>query len=262
MNRILFAVFSMAVFVSCAGYSYQISGTADGANLGDNQQLFLRTIEGDKAIDSCEVVHGKFHFTGSRDSVAMAIMFINNNSGGVPVILEEGDISVKIGPRIPTLQGTYYNEQLSVFLKSHDSLEYQFEQLQGKMEELPHLHSQAIMDGLDMVQVERDLMQKSRDIEMEAMKVTQKMDSLVTGFIVNNADNVLGPGIFYLATRNYPYQVMMPWIVEVMSKTGDTFKSHPYVKHYLSEADMNQRRELGLDTAPVNGMNNNPAPVQ
>lgn len=252
----------MVVIASCAGYSYQITGTADGSNLGDKQQLYMRIIEGDKAIDSCEVVHGKFHFSGSRDSVVMAILFINNNNGGVPVILEEGDISVKIGQRIPTLKGSYYNEQLSLFLKSHDSLQYQFEQLQGKMEELPHLHAQAIMDGLDMVQVERDLMQKSKDIEREALAVTQKMDSLITDAVVANADNVLGPGIFYLATRNYPYQVMMPWIVEVMSKTGESFKSHPYVKRYMSEADLNQRRELGLDTAPVNGMNTNPAPVQ
>ena len=262
MNRILFAFLSIAVFVSCAGYSYQISGTADGTALGDKQQLYLRTIEGDKAIDSCEVVHGKFHFSGSRDTVAMAILFINNNNGGVPVILEEGDISVKIGQRIPTLTGTYYNEQLSVFLKSHDSLQYQYEQLQGKLAELPHLHSQAIMDGLDMAQVERELMQKGRNIEMEEMVLNQQVDSLVTSFIVENADNVLGPGIFYLATRNYPYQVMLPWIVEVMSKTGDTFKSHPYVKNYMSQADLNQRRELGLEPAPVGGINGNAAPVR
>ena len=118
------------------------------------------------------------------------------------------------------------------------------------------------MDGLDMAQVERDLMLKNRDIQMEEAALNQQMDSMITSFIVDNADNVLGPGIFYLATRNYPYQVMLPWIVEVMSKTGDSFKSHPYVKNYMSQADLNQRRELGLDPAPANGMNGNAAPVQ
>ena len=249
MNRIVFALFTLAALTACSGYTYQIVGTADGTALDDKQMLYLRTIEKDQAIDSCEVVHGKFHFSGSRDSVAMALMYIDGSTAGVPVVLEEGEITVKIGQRVPTLQGSYYNDQLNLFLKSHDSLQYQMEQLQVRMADLPHKHSQAIMDGLDMSVVEPQLAQESRQIEMEAVLLNDKMDSLMTDVIVANADNVLGSGIFYLATRNYPYQTMLPWIVEVMSKTGDTFKNNRYVRNYVNQANLNQRRELGLEPA-------------
>ncbi len=249
MNRILYAAITLAVLASCSGYSYQILGTANGSALDEKQKLYLRTIDKDKAIDSCEVVHGKFHFSGARDSVAMALMYINGSTAGVPVVLEEGDITVTIGQRAPSLKGSYYNDQLNIFLKSHDSLQYQMEQLQARMAELPHKHSQAIMDGLDMSVVEPELLQESRQIEREAMVLNAKMDSLLTSAIVANADNVLGAGIFYLATRNYPYQTMLPWIVEVMSKTGDQFKDNRYVREYVNQANLNQRRELGLEPA-------------
>ena len=249
MNRILYAAITLAVLASCSGYSYQILGTANGSALDEKQKLYLRTIDKDKAIDSCVVVHGKFHFSGARDSVAMALMYINGSTAGVPVVLEEGDITVTIGQRAPSLKGSYYNDQLNIFLKSHDSLQYQMEQLQARMAELPHKHSQAIMDGLDMSVVEPELLQESRLIEREAMVLNAKMDSLLTSAIVANDDNVLGAGIFYLATRNYPYQTMLPWIVEVMSKTGDQFKDNRYVREYVNQANLNQRRELGLEPA-------------
>ena len=236
MHRIVYAIVVITAFASCAGYSYHIAGTADGSALGDKQQLYLRTIEGEKAIDSCEVIHGKFHFSGARDSVAMALMYVSGSTAGVPVVLEEGDITVKIGQRAPSIQGTPYNNLLNNFLKSHDSLQYQMEQLRGRLAELPHKHSQAIMDGLDMNVVEQEIVQEGRQIDMEAMVLNAKMDSLMTSAIVDNADNVLGPGIFYLATRNYPYQAMLPWIVEVMSKTGEKFKNDRYVHNYIEQA--------------------------
>lgn len=61
-----------------------------------------------------------------------------------------------------------------------------FDQLQNESMELVHLHDQAIMNGKDMDAVNRQLSAKDAQI-------TQKMDKLVTTFIVENFDNVLGP---------------------------------------------------------------------
>ena len=66
MNKILYALLTLAAFTSCAN-SYNIQGSSNVSML-DGRMLYLKVYkDGDlKNVDSCEVVHGQFHFQGWR----------------------------------------------------------------------------------------------------------------------------------------------------------------------------------------------------
>ena len=90
MNKILYAFLTVMAFASCAN-SYNIQGTSNVSTL-DGRMLYLKIVKNNelKSIDSCEVVHGQFHFNGTLDSVRMANIYMDNESV-MPVVIESGD---------------------------------------------------------------------------------------------------------------------------------------------------------------------------
>jgi hypothetical protein len=95
------------------------------------------------------------------------------------------------------------------------------------------------LDGIDEVTINQQL-------NLEAADIARREDSLVTNFIVENFDNVLGPGIFMMITSSYRYPVLTPQIEDIMSKATDKFKNDPYVKDYYEVARENQARQTGM----------------
>ena len=121
--------------------------------------------------------------------------------------------------------------------------------------ELVHKHDQAIMNGSDMNVVTQKLNQ-------EAAGLADQEDKLVTSFVTENFDNVLGPGVFFMVTMRNQYPMLSPWIEDIMSKATENFKNDPYVKDYYSKAQeneqiMNGTRDAG-QMAPVDVPQVNP----
>ena len=199
--------------------------------------LYLKVMKNNrfKNVDSCEVVNGQFHFSGNADSVRMANIFMDDESV-MPLVLERGDITVRIDNTEMNVSGTPLNELLFKFLN-------QYNQLKGRQSELVHRHDQAIMDGKDMVAV-------TSELNAEAMKISQEEDSLVTSFVTENFDNVLGPGVFFMVTNTTMYPQLTPWIEDIMSKATDHFKNDPYVKDYYEKAQENQAIMNGMKEMP------------
>ncbi len=235
MNRVIFALFTLLVLASCAG-SYNIQGTSNVSNL-DGQMLYLKVLQNQDLanLDSCDVIHGRFTFTGTVDSVKMASIYINNESV-LPLVLENGDITIQITQTQQMVSGTPLNDKLFTFIRSYD-------QLQNQQVELIHKHDRAIMDGSDMELV-------GRQLNEEYVQINEKLDKLITSFIVENFDNVLGPGVFMMVTNSYPYPMFSPWIDDVMSKATPTFKNNSYVKWYVETAEHVQNIQNGLETLP------------
>ena len=231
MRKILCAFLTVMAFASCAN-SYNIQGTSNVSTL-DGRMLYLKIVKNNelKSIDSCEVVHGQFHFNGTLDSVRMANIYMDNESV-MPVVIESGDINIKIDNTQQVISGTPLNDKLFKFMKKYD-------QLQNQNADLVHKHDQAIMDGRDMATVNQQL-------AAEAASIDQKLDDLVTGFITENFDNVLGPGIFMMMTSSFQYPELTPWIEDIMSKATDNFKNDPYVKEYMEAAQKIQNMQNGL----------------
>ena len=242
MNRIIYAFITILALTSCAE-SYNIQGSSSVSSL-DGSKLYLKAFKDKelKNIDSCDVVHGKFRFAGLLDTVRMANLFMDDESI-MPIVVEKGEIEIRIDNASQKVTGSPLNDKLYEFITLHT-------QLNNEMNELSHKQSQMLLDGIDEEVIDRQL-------TMEAATIAQKEDSLVTNFIVENFDNVLGPGVFMIMTSSYPYPVLTPQIEDIMSKATKKFKDDPYVKEYYQTANEIQVRENGLvddsalQTAPV-----------
>ena len=231
MNKILYASLMVALLTSCAS-SYNVTGSSSLSAL-DGSKLYLKALKSGEVrnIDSCDVVHGEFHFAGLLDTVRVADLFMDDEVL-LPVVLEEGDIQVKIGPAGPSVGGTPLNDSLYKFLDRHN-------QLISQMNELGHKQNQMILEGIDEDSI-------AEQLNVEAAQIAQEEDDLVTKFIEENFDNVLGPGVFQMITSQYRFPILTPQIEYIMSKATNTFKNDPYVKEYYSAAQENEERMNGL----------------
>ena len=232
MHKILLAFASMALMASCAN-SYNVQGSSSISSL-DGSKLYLKAVKNNelKSIDSCDIVHGQFHFSGILDTVRMANLFMDDQSI-MPVVLEEGEIVIKLDNAAQSVGGTPLNDKLYKFIDKH-------KQLDNRMSELSHRPSQMMLEGVDELTINEHL-------NAEAEKIAAEEDKLVTTFIVENFDNVLGPGVFMMITSGFNVPVLTPQIEDIMSKATDKFKNDPYVKEYYQVASENMAKMQGLD---------------
>ncbi len=236
MNKFLYTLFLLGVLTSC-GKSYSVQGSSNVATL-DGRMLYLKVLKNNelKKVDSCEVIHGQFRFAGNIDSTKMATIFMDDESI-MPIVLEDGEIVIKLDNTQQSVSGTPLNDKLFEFIDKYN-------QLQGMVSELGHKQSQAIMDGEDEAVTNARLAQ-------EANVIAMREDSLVTNFITDNFDNVLGPGVFMMVTAGYRFPELTPWIEDIMSKATEYFKNDPYVKDYYQKAQENQAIMNGMATPDV-----------
>lgn len=236
MRKFYYAILTLLALTSCAN-QYTIQGTSSitvvNDKVFDGSKLYLKAMNGDDfvTIDSCEVIHGKFRFSGTLDSVRMASLFIDDR-GFMPVVVEEGDINVRIDDTQRTVSGTPLNDVLYDFLKKH-------KQLGSQMAELDHRYPQMLLDGIDEATIHKQLM-------AEAAKISQQEDSLVTDFVINNFDNVVGRFLFVQMTSS------VPQVEHIMSKAPDAFKNDPVVSEfYKTVSDTRQTQQLLEHTTPA-----------
>lgn len=250
MNKYLSLITVLSVLTSMTSCvkSYNIDGSSDISGL-DSRMMYLKTVKNMelKDLDSTEVVHGKFGFTGTTDSVRMAYLVVSE-AYTLPLVLEGGDINVRINKARTEWGGTPLNDKLYRFMKSLDSLNMQLQNLE-------HEYNIAFMDGEDMNVVIPRLSKANQLINMS-------IDTLVTQSITDNFDNILGPGLFMIVTQSQQYPQMSPWVVEIMSKATEEFKNDPYVKQYLDNANHIQNVQNGLEAPPATAQQANaPAPA-
>lgn len=246
MNKILYALAVVAALASCAN-SYNVQGSSSVSSL-DGSKLYLKAIKDNelKNIDSCDVVHGQFQFSGVLDTVRMVNLFLDDQSI-MPVVLEGGEITISIDNATQNVSGTPLNDKLYKFLNKHN-------QLDNRMSELSHKQSQMLLEGIAESVIDEEL-------SAEAERIAKEEDDLVTNFIVENFDNVLGPGVFMMITSRYQYPLLTPQIDHIMSKATEKFKNNPYVKDYYQTATENEARMQGLDPAGPAGSAEQPMPA-
>ncbi len=232
MNKILYIASAVAMMLTSCASSYHVNGSSSVSAL-DGSKLYLKALKSGsiKSLDSCDVVHGEFHFAGLLDSVRMANLYMDDESI-LPVVLEEGEILVKIGPTGPSVGGTPLNDSLYKFIDKHN-------QLINQMNELGHRQNQMILDGIDEQTI-------ASQLNEEAVRISAEEDELVTKFIEANYDNVLGPGVFMMITSQYRFPILTPQIEYIMSKATKVFKEDPFVKEYYRAAQENEQRMNGL----------------
>lgn len=235
MNKLIYGALAFVSLVSSCANSYTVQGSSSISEF-DGGKLYLKAIKDNelKKIDSCDVIHGEFEFNGVLDTIRMANLFMDEESI-MPVVLEEGMIKIKIDNAVQRVSGTPHNEKLYDFLDKH-------KQLGNRMSELTHKHSQMLLNGATEQEA-------NEAVQSEAAQIALEEDQLVTSFISENFDNVLGPGVFMMITSGYQYPILTPQIEHIMSMATDKFKNTPYVKDYYQTATENTARMQGLDSS-------------
>jgi hypothetical protein len=224
MNRILYSVVVLLAITACAeqyAESYNIQGSSSVSVL-DGSKLYLKVQrEGElTSIDSCEIVHGSFGFTGRIDTTRIAMLSVRDV--GMPLVIESGDINVTIDRTGRRVSGSPMNDELYSYLDKHI-------QLSNQQDELGRKQIQMMLEGID----EQTIAEK---LSAENQMLLMQLDSLETHFILQNLDNVLGPCAFQLLTSAYQYPMLTPQIEEIMGKATVKFKSDPYVNEYYTKA--------------------------
>ncbi len=237
MKKLLFCIFTAAVLASCSS-SFNIQGSSDVQNL-DGRMLYLKALKGDKLknIDSCDVVHGQFSFKGNLDTVKVGTLFIEDESV-MPIVLEDGEIIIQFNTARQTCTGTPLNDTLAAFIEKYN-------QISNQIVDLGHQQSRAIMDGEDMDVINSQLSEKAALLDAEC-------DRIVTTFIEENFDNILGPYVFQMVTSAMEIPLTNAWIDALMTKATPKFKNDPYVKEFMEAAERNQAIMTGMeDPVPV-----------
>lgn len=240
MKYILLYLTGLITMVSC-GTEYMIEGHSTVQTM-DGKKMYLKVFRDDDLvnIDSSEVVHGKFGFNGTLDSVMMVNLFMDDE-GLMPLVLGEEKLTVYIDRAQQYVTGSALNDTLYEFIRKKSRID-------NELAELPHKESQMIMDGVD-----ENLIMIRLDDEMRRLSAEQ--DRLVTGFITANLDNVLGAGVFMILTSGYSYPVLTPQIEEIMTKATPYFKSNAYVRRYMEAAKENMKQMgLGYETEPADSL--------
>ncbi len=226
MKNILYALFAISAFAACSE-SYSIQGASSLALL-DGNKLYLKAMQGRemKTMDSCDVVHGKFRFAGLLDTTQMAALFMGEKSV-MPIVVEQGDIKVRIEDTQQQVSGSPLNEVLYAFLDRH-------KQLQNDMIELGHRESRMLLDGIDEETI-------NKEISKEWNTIAQREDSLVTNFVVDNFDNVLGPFIFIQMSSS------IPQVEHIWSKAPEAFKLQPDVSEFYQHVTSTTNSDIQDD---------------
>ena len=233
MRKTLCALGAAILMLASCSTSYSIKGTSDVQNL-DGNMLYLKASVADevKNLDSCDVVHGQFSFSGNIDTVKVAALYLDDESI-MPIVLEEGDITIKFDNAKQTCTGTPLNDKLAKFIEKYN-------QITNQIVDLQHQHDQAIMNGDNMEVVINRLQQKSNALN-------QQYDDCITSFIEENFDNILGPFVFQMATSNMEIPLTNAWIDALMAKATDAFKENKYVKDFMNAAEHNQAIMTGME---------------
>lgn len=227
----IIVVSSLAVlaFVSCAE-KYVIEGTTS-QYFQDGTVAYIKQFEVGsqdydfRAIDSCEVLHGKFDMTGALDSVMMVRLYMGTDN--FPMVLEPGKVTISIADNIVKIEGTELNERLYAFLTQRDSLKIMYD-------DLPKRESKMYLDGYTQQEIFQEL-------GAEELRLQNEVDRLETQFVKDNYDNVLGVTWFlrlcYEARDYYGFVTTTPQIDEIYMQAPDSFKKNRLVSTYMSQVN-------------------------
>ena len=260
MNKILYALVTLLALTSCAK-SYYIHGTSNISNL-DGRKLYLKGGSGDSLItlDSCDVVHGDFSFKGSLDSVQVAQIYMDDMNLQFPIVLEEGDIQLKLDNTLLRVSGTPLNEKLNTFWTK-------FTQLRNQFIEIDHEEGVSIMNGHDEEATNARLIKK-------ALLVYANIDKLFTAFVTNNFDNTLStwgfltrvsydmtPNAYPIWMNDYLYanavSQLPSWVEFIMAKAPDVFKNNAAIKDFYEKFQRAQKEMNGMELPTQETMPNN-----
>lgn len=227
MSRIIPLLLLSCILAACR-QEYRIVGENNIIGL-EGRKLYLKKYSNEDlvVIDSATIRHGHFRFHGRLDSTLFVHLFLEGESF-MPVVLEEGEVSMRFSDTVRFVGGTPLNDSLYSFIRRKAVFD---DLMVGVMKKETAL----IMDGYDPDDV-------ARMLSAEAMRVQQLSERFVAQFIKSNYRNVLGPGIFMIMSSVYDFPIMTPEIEAVIVGAPQEFLADPYVRAYVDMARANTEK--------------------
>ena len=225
MRKLFYLLSCLLALTSCAE-QYNIAGNASVSFL-DGRMLYLRVSPDgvqEDCLDSCEVVHGRFSFIGNVDSIVLAHIYMDETSM-MPLVIENGKLTVQMDNMGQRVAGGPLNEKLYAYLQKKNRIE-------NEMWEVEHRGIRMLREGKSPAEVKKELSPK-------AERLNRKLEDLETEFVMDNYENVLGPGTFIQICNQYPYPILTEQIKKIIKKAPPSFLCHPYISHYVRTAQKN-----------------------
>lgn len=177
-----------------------------------------------------------------------------------PIVLEEGDIQLKLDNTLLRVSGTPLNEKLNTFWTK-------FTQLRNQFIEIDHEEGVSIMNGHDEEATNGRLIKK-------ALLVYANIDKLFTAFVTNNFDNTLStwgfltrvsydmtPNAYPIWMNDYLYanavSQLPSWVEFIMAKAPDVFKNNAAIKDFYEKFQRAQKEMNGMELPTQETMPNN-----
>ena len=223
---VLLGIVSFLTITSCAD-QYNIAGNSSIASL-DGRMLYLKVSDGERtsAIDSSEVIHGRFNFMGMVDSIMMGALYMDNESV-LPLVIENGNLTIKMDNTEQRVSGGPLNDRLYHFLARKNQLDSQYM-------ELSYEEMRMMMKGCSPEFIRAKLAPRAEEL-------SKAIEDMETSFIVANYDNVLGPSIFIMLCNQYQYPILTQQMKYILKKVPSSFTDHPYIKRYVKIAKRNSK---------------------
>lgn len=249
MKKLLPLLLAILLLSSCAE-QYNIAGNSNVSCL-DGRMLYLRVSSNDDAphqsvqqtvsicLDSCKVVHGRFYFEGDVDSAMMAMIYTGNQCV-MPLVLENGNLNIQVDNAIQRVSGGPLNDKLYSFFKKRSRLD-------NELWELQQLTMRMMREGYSPIDIHKKVGKKTE-------RLNKKTEELETHFVMDNYNNVLGPGFFRLLCSQFPFPVMTEQIRGIIENAPSQFLNDPFVRSYVRQAkdihQMQQTIQAGMETLP------------
>ena len=101
------------------------------------------------------------------------------------------------------------------------------------MVDLEREEARLIMAGMDINDVQETL-----TAELETL--LSEMNDCVQNFILEHADDILGPNVFMMLCGSLPYPIITPEIQTILDEVPLSFKKNWMVKEFIKEAEENK----------------------
>lgn len=184
MKRIVLLLLICFASLSCSNNTtFTIDATTDHS---DNKKVYLIKVgENNRpsAVDSTEVIEGKFSFTDSIVVPEMHYVYFENERENIPVVLEPGSIKIKIykdSVRSSKITGTKSNEDFNKYLKETNDFYIELNKIQGEVRNASIVKDSLIISDLN--QQFEQMRSKLTDYELSFM--THNNDSYISSLIL------------------------------------------------------------------------------
>lgn len=235
MNKLFYILSSLLLLTSCAE-QYNIAGNSNLPCL-DGKVLYLRVSDNRSkphheavvqqqitmCLDSCKVIHGKFNFEGDVDSVMMAMLYTSSQCV-MPIVLESGKLNIQVDNAQQRVTGGPLNDKLYAFFKKRNRLD-------NEMWELQQTTMRMMREGCSPAEIQCKVGKRSQQL-------ARRTEELETRFVMDNYNNVLGPGFFRLLCSQYPSPIITEQIHRIINSAPKQFLSDPFVNSYVRQAQM------------------------